>query len=183
MNSMLSSYSNNSNNHKDDNDSNIDMSVMEESISLSPYELSLIYDINNSNNSSSSSSSSCHYIGSNSIFPTAISNDYDSILASHLLITTNTIINIKIDNKNTNSNSRINDSSNYDMFIQNCWTIKKSISTNDNEGNCLSMLSKQIELFIKVFLLSSLLLSSLLLSSLSSSSLPLSSLLLEFFIG
>ena len=173
---MLSSYSN-SNIHKDDNDSIIDMSVMEESISLSPYELSLIYDINNSNNSSSSSSS-CHYIGSNSIFPTAISNDYDSILASHLLITTNTIINIKIDNKNTNSNSRVNDSSNYDMFIQNCWTIKKSISTNDNEGSGISMLSKQIELFIKVFLSSSLLLSSLLLSSLL-----LSSLLLELFIG
>lgn len=152
--SCVISY-NNSQKYDDDNGM-INMSVMEESIALSPYELSLVYDINNSNNTpkpSSSSSLSHHYMGQNSVFPTANATDYDSLLASHILITTNTIINIKLDNKNTSTNNPI-DGSNYDLFIHNCWSIQKNISKGDGSNSSdLSLISRQIEVFIKVLLL------------------------------
>jgi len=187
--SYNNSRSSSSSSSSSSNDDDGDVSVLDESIALSPYELSLIYDINNSNNNSklvSSSSSSHHYIGQNSIFPTSISNDYDSLLASHILINTSTIININLDkhHDNTSNSSTSNtDSKCYDSFIKNCWTVKKnSISTtaNDDSSSTTDMvqLSKQIEAFIKVILLLLLSISLQLLSLLSSlSPLLLSSLL------
>lgn len=160
--SRIISY-NNSRSSSNSNHDDADVSVLDESIALSPYELSLIYDINNSNNnpkpapSSSSSPSSHHYIGQNSIFPTSISNDYDSLLASHILITTSSIINITVNTTNNNTANAI-DSKFYDSFIQNCWTIKKksiSITSSNDSTTDMVQLSKQIESFIKVLLASS----------------------------
>lgn len=119
----------------------------EESLALSPYELLLVHDINNSNNNHSYKSNKQHtYNGQNSIFPSSLSDDYDSSVASNILLSSNiNDSNHHIDIKSYNS---------YELFIYNCWTIKKYSNNvnNNNNNNCdLLPISKQIEMFIKNF--------------------------------